>query len=746
MREINEEMEKEDDLHGQLAGDFAEVVIVANLRERWKRLLNLEGLNLHEDSVLGSCLFFCHSSIITMILPRCAAKRLQQATATPLPLPFHDVASTSAIINLDNKAPHSQLFSGGDAMSLASQAMASRDGLVVRHRRHSLSPPSSTTSFEYMPPGSRDFQQMLTTFCNKSITDLLPPETSLTDPEQNQCDSRQGRRSTSPATEFSPVTFECQDVVGQMLPPNKTTKTYSRKKKNASVSDRSHEESHSGDEASNEARGAPTLKRKRPAAKPTKRRLPTTRQLTLIPSSVFQETDTDPDADGVPPKDEHLTPTNDPIEDAHSTAREKPLGACGANKAKARKMTLTLLEKQFRPSKPTKLTADLSAFKIPKAQQKSAISVGDGFAPSEMSLPAKTKRPRRDRRLYFQGARTLKIVAGPLPAPHPLEANGARQSCNPMTIQPRQIFSAESDGPFNTPTTSERLQPSPTPSQHSRELNQKFMTASLLPRTQREVNDRTKSDYQHDKMSMGSPSPGPYYEDAQSREYEERYAEIMGIVPEDDHEFSDVENMQPQSVANKSIGRNENERNEMLAESDTQQEPEDVLFNHLDSSCPGQKARMESSGLWMEVNEDIEGSPTAPNRRLGDESQLFGRNGGQPNNWETHSDSTGPKAAFSSHGNHIPPVKKSPAWQKEHKAKSPDPMGTRRRSRYAHPLVVPRHRVFREDAQVSDDRKAKDGFGSDLEGAIRKPSHDVGAEFRYSTRLPSLSFNPPFLR
>ncbi|KAK7609248.1 hypothetical protein JOL62DRAFT_180871 [Phyllosticta paracitricarpa] len=733
-----------------------------------------------------------------MILPRCAAKRLQQATATPLPLPFHDVASTSAIINLDNKAPHSQLFSGGDAMSLASQAMASRDGLVVpftsqsalvscpslshtwqtseanrqqRHRRHSLSPPSSTTSFEYMPPGSRDFQQMLTTFCNKSITDLLPPETSLTDPEQNQCDSRQGRRSTSPATEFSPVTFECQDVVGQMLPPNKTTKTYSRKKKNASVSDRSHEESHSGDEASNEARGAPTLKRKRPAAKPTKRRLPTTRQLTLIPSSVFQETDTDPDAD-----DEHLTPTNDPIEDAHSTAREKPLGACGANKAKARKMTLTLLEKQFRPSKPTKLTADLSAFKIPKAQQKSAISVGDGFAPSEMSLPAKTKRPRRDRRLYFQGARTLKIVAGPLPAPHPLEANGARQSCNPMTIQPRQIFSAESDGPFNTPTTSERLQPSPTPSQHSRELNQKFMTASLLPRTQREVNDRTKSDYQHDKMSMGSPSPGPYYEDAQSREYEERYAEIMGIVPEDDHEFSDVENMQPQSVANKSIGRNENERNEMLAESDTQQEPEDVLFNHLDSSCPGQKARMESSGLWMEVNEDIEGSPTAPNRRLGDESQLFGRNGqqhrsasnerpayvdpieldfrtssralkgGQPNNWETHSDSTGPKAAFSSHGNHIPPVKKSPAWQKEHKAKSPDPMGTRRRSRYAHPLVVPRHRVFREDAQVSDDRKAKDGFGSDLEGAIRKPSHDVGAEFRYSTRLPSLSFNPPFLR
>ncbi|KAK7527190.1 uncharacterized protein IWZ02DRAFT_194669 [Phyllosticta citriasiana] len=656
-------------------------------------------------------------------------------------------------------------------MSLASQAAASRDGLVVRHRRHSLSLPSSTTSFEYMPPGSRDFQQMLATFCNKSIIDLLPPETSLTDPERNQCDSRQGRRSTSPATEFSPVTFECRDVVGQMLPPNETTKTYSRKKKNASVSDRSHEESHSGDEASNEARGAPTLKRKRPAAKPTKRRLPTTRQLTLIPSSVFQETDTDPDAD-----DEHLTPANDPIEDAYSTAREKALGACCATKAKARKMTLTSLEKQFRPSKPAKLTADLSAFKIPKAQQKSAISVGDGFAPSEMTLPARTKRPRRDRRLYFKGAGTLEIVAGPLPAPHPLEVNRARQSCDPLTIQRRQILSAASDGPFNVPTASERLQPSPTPSQHSRELNQKFVTASLLPRTQREVNDRTKSDYQHDEMSMGSPSPGPHYEDAQSREHEEKYAEIMGIVPEDDHEFSDVENMQPQSAANKSIGRNENERNEMLAESDTQQEPEDVLFNHLDSSCPGQKARMESSGLWMEVNEDIEGSPAAPNRRLGDESQLFGRNGqqhrsaskerpayvdpieldfrtssralkgGQPNNWETHTDSTGPKAAGSSHGSHIAPFKKSPARQKEHKAKSPDPMGTRRRSRYAHPLVVPRHRVFREDAQVSDDSKMKDGFGSDLEGAIRKPSHDVGAKFRSSTRLPSLSFNPPFLR
>ncbi|KAK7510824.1 hypothetical protein IWZ03DRAFT_387495 [Phyllosticta citriasiana] len=426
------------------------------------------------------------------------------------------------------------------------------------------------------------------------------------------------------ATEFSPVTFECRDVVGQMLPPNETTKTYSRKKKNASVSDRSHEESHSGDEASNEARGAPTLKRKRPAAKPTKRRLPTTRQLTLIPSSVFQETDTDPDA-----KDEHLTPANDPIEDAYSTAREKALGACCATKAKARKMTLTSLEKQFRPSKPAKLTADLSAFKIPKAQQKSAISVGDGFAPSEMTLPARTKRPRRDRRLYFKGAGTLEIVAGPLPAPHPLEVNRARQSCDPLTIQRRQILSAASDGPFNVPTASERLQPSPTPSQHSRELNQKFVTASLLPRTQREVNDRTKSDYQHDEMSMGSPSPGPHYEDAQSREHEEKYAEIMGIVPEDDHEFSDVENMQPQSAANKSIGRNENERNEMLAESDTQQEPEDVLFNHLDSSCPGQKARMESSGLWMEVNEDIEGSPAAPNRRLGDESQLFGRNGQQ---------------------------------------------------------------------------------------------------------------------
>ncbi|KAK8161180.1 hypothetical protein BKA80DRAFT_113223 [Phyllosticta citrichinensis] len=294
-------------------------------------------------------------------------------------------------------------------------------------------------------------------------------------------------------------------------------------------------------------------------------------------------------------------------------------------------MTLTSLEKQFRPARPTELTAYLSAFKFPKTKSKSINCPGDGFAPSELSLPAK-KRPRRNRRLNFQGSGTLKIVAGELPAPYPLEVNRAHRSCDPLTNQPRQILGTASDGSVNALKASQRVQPtatSPAPSQHSNGLNASIggsVTAPLSQRTQREMNDRTESNSQRDKIISTRSLSRP--ESEAIPEYrEETYEEIMGIVVEEDEEFSDMENVQPESAANKSNGANEDDKYDTLAQSDAQQEPEDVLFHHLDPSCPGQKSRMKSSGLWMEVYEDIEGVPDAAHGHQVDHTQRLSHDG-----------------------------------------------------------------------------------------------------------------------
>ncbi|KAK7538154.1 uncharacterized protein J3D65DRAFT_317759 [Phyllosticta citribraziliensis] len=518
-------------------------------------------------------------------------------------------------------------------MSVASQVAASRDGHVVRLRQGSPSPsPSKTTGFQYLPPGSRDFQRMLATFHDDSIADLLPSETISTNPEDNQCDPQQPRRSASPpaATEPSLVTFEPQDAaIERMLPARKPIKTYSRKNKIALISSKSRQESRSSDdgagEASDQDRERPKLKRKRPV-KPAKRRLPTTRQLALVPSSIFQETDTDSDAD-----DDHLTPPNDPIEDAHDKPTEQASGDCGAAGVVARRMTLTSLEKQFRPARPTELTAYLSAFKFPKIKSKSTNRPGDGFSPSELSLPAK-KRPRRNRRLNFQGSGTLKIIAGELPAPYPLEVNRAHQLRDPAMNLPRQILGTASDRSTNAPKASQRVQPtatSPAPSQHLNGLNALTggsVAAHLLQRTQCEMNDRIESNPQRDEMIPTRSLSRPESE-AVPEYREETYEEIMGIVVEEDEEFSDMENVRPESAANKSDGANEDGQFDTLAQSDAQQEPEDVLFHLLDPSRPGQKARMKSSGLWMEVYEDIEGVPDAAHSHRVDNAQRLSHPG-----------------------------------------------------------------------------------------------------------------------
>ncbi|KAK8235855.1 hypothetical protein HDK90DRAFT_466174 [Phyllosticta capitalensis] len=676
-------------------------------------------------------------------------------------------------------------------------------------QRHPQSALSRTRAmkFEYLPPGSRDFQDVLAALAGDiSMHDFSQSsETSLENGAQddNQHDAHE---FASPATEPSLVTFEeRQDIDDPMFAVKKNIRTYSRKD-NKGTSSRRIQIDSSKDEAedlSREDPGTRQLKGQRRDVKRTKRRLPMNHQLTMVPSLFTEEANADFDADN---EHEHLTATSDPIEDTHA-ASEEATGAHGTSKVVTRRMTLGFVEKQFRPSRASRTTADRHAFKIPKAKNKSAMSrTGDGFSQSELSLPTKIKRQRRARRIAFQGTGTLRLVAGELPAPRPLELHRARQSCEPITTQPTQILLHRSDGLRNLPSTTDRSQPnprvsSPAPSRHSRRLSmgslgvptRGFMAAPPSSQPQLEINDHPGlgSNHQHDDdvISTHSTALGSNSDDVVRAEgIEETYADLMGIVLED-QVASDTETMHPESAANGSKITDKIEDYEMLLET------AGAPSHQSDSSRPGQKARMKSSGLWMEVHEDIEGTPVAARSRWSDgipcssqvEPHVIPRNSTslarsarvepseqdlrnsdealkvqQPNHQDSsHLGLTGaeefPEAeTLPGHVDHHKPSARSSPLQREHESRSLG-LTTARRSRFTHSLVSPGHRRFIRDsdngvqltAYFSDNGRHEhededNGSDPDLEGAIQPSSHDAWITPRSSTRNVGLSYSAIF--
>ncbi|KAK8191854.1 uncharacterized protein BKA78DRAFT_315314 [Phyllosticta capitalensis] len=155
--------------------------------------------------------------------------------------------------------------------------------------------------FEYLPPGSRDFQDVLAALAGDiSMHDFSQSsETSLEngDQDDNQHDAHE---FASPATEPSLVTFEeRQDIDDPMFAVKKNIRTYSRKD-NKGTSSRRIQIDSSKDEAedlSREDPGTRQLKGQRRDVKRTKRRLPMNHQLTMVPSLFTEEANADFDAD-----------------------------------------------------------------------------------------------------------------------------------------------------------------------------------------------------------------------------------------------------------------------------------------------------------------------------------------------------------------------------------------------------------------------------------------------------------------